>query len=191
MASVLWRRIDVPGHEHAVLEGDGGGWRLSGVTLLAHDGQACRLDYDIRLDARWITRTAKVTGSVGPRAIDVHIAADDGRWTMNGKRVPAVDGCTDVDLNFSPSTNLLPIRRLGLAIGGRATVRAAWLRFPSFALEVLEQDYERLGERRYRYTSAGGAFTAEIDVRDDGLPVRYGDYWVAEGHAGGRADDAP
>ena len=42
----------------------------------------------------------------------------------------AVDGCRDIDLNFSPSTNVLPIRRLSLDVGDQAAVRAAWLRFP-------------------------------------------------------------
>lgn len=37
--------------------------------------------------------------------------------------------CVDIDLNFSPSTNLLPIRRFDLSVGASAIVRAAWLRF--------------------------------------------------------------
>jgi hypothetical protein len=41
----------------------------------------------------------------------------------------AGEGCLDIDLGFSPSTNLLPIRRLTLAVGEAATVRAAWLPF--------------------------------------------------------------
>ena len=43
-------------------------------------------------------------------------------------------GCVDLDLNFIPSTTLLPVRRLGLAIGQSAEVQAAWLRFPGFTL---------------------------------------------------------
>lgn len=183
MSAILWRRIDMPGHEHASLERDGGGWRLRGVAVLAHEGRPCRLEYDIGTDERWITKIARVTGSVGPHAIDVRLEAAGGRWTLNGTHAPAVDGCLDVDLNFSPSTNLLPVRRLALAVGQSATVRAAWLRFPSFALEPLEQTYERTEERRYRYRSDGGAFTAEIEVRDDGLAVRYGDLWIAEAGA--------
>jgi hypothetical protein len=183
MPSLVWRRTDIPGLEHVSLSGDGAGWRLHGVAVFAHETQPCRLDYDVRTDERWLTRTALVTGSVGPRAIDVRIEAHGGHWRLGAVPVPAVDGCLDVDLNFSPSTNLLPVRRLALAIGQRATVRAAWLRFPGFTLEPLEQAYERLDGRRYRYQSNGGAFTAEIEVRDDGLAVRYGDLWIAEAGA--------
>ncbi len=38
--------------------------------------------------------------------------------------------CVDIDLNFSSSTNLLPIRRLDLAIGQDAELTAAWLVSP-------------------------------------------------------------
>ena len=87
----------------------------------------------------------------------------------------------DIDLNFSPSTNLLPIRRLGLAVGAEAPVTAAWLRFPSFALEPLAQTYRRLSIGAYRYESGGGAFTADLEVDDAGLVTRYPGFCEVEG----------
>ena len=173
---MLWRRLDVPGHEYCRLDGYG----LRGIALFAWQSQACRLEYEIVCDAGWSTTEGCVRGAVGDREIDVVVRVVQGRWQLNGEPVPAVDGCVDVDLNFSPSTNLLPIRRLQLSVGDEATVRAAWLRFPSFTLEPLEQTYRRSGERGYRYSSAGGRFVAEIDVDESGLPVRYGDIWCVE-----------
>jgi hypothetical protein len=96
---------------------------------------------------------------------------------MDGKAQPGVAGCLDVDLNFSPSTNVLPIRRLALGVGKEASVRAAWLRFPSFSLEPLEQLYRRTGRRTYRYESAGGRFTRDLDVDANGLVIRYPGFW--------------
>ena len=177
---VVWRRQDEPGHEHATLVEDGHGIIvLRGVAVLAYRSQPCRLDYEVHCDASWVTRSARVTGSIGTREIDARVESSAGEWTLDGQAVEAVRGAVDVDLNFSPSTNVLPIRRLALPIGGRATVTAAWLRFPSFTLEPLEQVYMRLAEHRYRYESNGGAFTAEIEVDGSGLPARYGP-WVAE-----------
>jgi hypothetical protein len=89
-------------------------------------------------------------------------------------------GCTDADLNFSPSTNLLPIRRLDLAVGQAAEVRAAWLRFPGFELEPLSQLYRRLDKTTYHYESAGGQFMAELKVNRAGFVVDYGGLWLAE-----------
>ena len=89
----------------------------------------------------------------------------------------ALDGCRDVDLEISPSTNTLPIRRLQPQVGKTAPARAAWVRFPSLAVEPLDQTYERIGETSWRYRS--GDFEAELDVDADGLVVRYGDLWEA------------
>src|SRR5439155_24707202 len=124
------------------------------------------------------TLSATVGGQSGERRVDIEITARaDVTWQLNDQSCPQVAGCRDVDLNFSPSTNLLPIRRLNLDIGQESSVRAAWLRFPSFALEPLEQSYRRTGERTYRYESAGGKFVAELQLHHSGLPLRYGDIW--------------
>lgn len=179
--SILWRRLDQPGHEYARVERDESSWRLVGVALFAHETQPCRLEYVVTCDDAWATLNARVTGWVGDREIDISITADGTRsWRLNGASVDGVRGCTDVDLNFSPSTNLLPIKRFNLAIGQRAEVRAAWLRFPSFKLERLDQFYTRTGERTYRYESGGGLFTAQLSVDDFGLPTSYENLWTAE-----------
>lgn len=180
-SSVLWRRLDRPGHEFARLTAHGSSWHLSGAAVFLHDRQPCRLDYLIVCDAEWRTVSGKVTGFVGNAAIDVECVVDSGhRWRLNGAEHTQVEGCTDIDLNFSPSTNLLPIRRLGLAVGQEAPVRAAWLRFPSFVLEPLDQIYRRIEPAVYRYESAGGKFVADLRVDSAGFVTRYPNLWQIE-----------
>jgi hypothetical protein len=179
---ILWRRLDLPGHEAARLEHSEGAWRLAGAAIFTDDGdRLCRLYYQVACDEAWRTTGARVAGWVGDDAVEVAIEADGaGRWRLNGRECPRVDGCVDVDLNFSPSTNLLPIRRLGLKVGEEAAVRAAWLRFPGFTLEPLEQRYRRTGEHAYRYESAAGAFVRDLTVDDAGFVVRYPGFFEAE-----------
>ena len=144
---ILWRRLDVPGHESARVFFQNSCWHLAGTSVIAHDHQPCRLDYSITCDSTLHTLSAKVAGWVGDQVIEIEISVDAARsWQLNGNVCPKVAGCTDLDLNFSPSTNLLPIRRLELDITQEAEVRAAWLRFPSFKLEPLEQTYGRIDE---------------------------------------------
>lgn len=172
--SILWRRLDRPGHEFARLLSHGADWHLSGTALFVHEQQPCRLDYLVVCDPAWQTRSGRVTGWVGETRIEIEVAVDSARrWRLNGTLRPEVDGCVDLDLNFSPSTNLLPIRRLGLAVGAEGPVRAAWLRFPSFTLEPLEQRYRRTGPATYRYESAGGSFVADLEVTPAGLVTLY------------------
>jgi hypothetical protein len=112
--------------------------------------------------------------------VAVEVSSASGRWLLDGSEAPAVAGCVDLDLQFSPSTNLLPIRRLDLAVGASAPVRAAWLRFPSFALEPLDQLYRRTGPTSYRYESADGTFVRDLRVNDTGFVVDYPGLWEVE-----------
>ena len=173
MNEIVWRRLDCEGHEAARLNNR----VLRGTVALRTGDLVAALAYRIDCDSDWRTVSAQVGGFAGTRDIAIEIATSDGRWAMNGQYVPAVDGCIDIDLNFSPSTNLLPIRRLNLAVGEEATAKAAWLRFPSFTLEPLEQTYRRTAERAYQYRSA--SFTAEITVNEAGLALEYAGVWRA------------
>ncbi len=43
--TILWRRVDRPGHESARLWREGAEWRLDGAAVFAHESQACQLGY--------------------------------------------------------------------------------------------------------------------------------------------------
>jgi hypothetical protein len=180
-SSILWRRIDCPGRESACLFNREDSWHLHGSAIFLHNQLPCCLDYQIDCDLRWHTRSAKVSGWVGSQLIDIKISvSSDQRWLLNENDSPGVAGCVDVDLNFSPSTNLLPIRRLNLAIGQEHEVRAAWLRFPSFKLEPLSQIYKRIDKTTYRYESGGGSFVRKLNVNDAGFVTNYPELWEME-----------
>jgi hypothetical protein len=179
--AILWRRHDVPGHEAARLMSRNSEWTLGGTAIFLHEGQPCRLDYSITCDSAWLTQTATVSGWIGRREVSIDLQVRTShRWWLNGVEAPQVAGCIDLDLNFSPSTNLLPIRRLSLAIGHSAEVQAAWLRFPQFELEPLHQTYRRIGDRTYRYESAGGSFVRDLEVTDAGFVAVYPGFWSME-----------
>lgn len=176
--AIVWRGIFWPGHEHCAVYDDAAQWFVEGAALFIHERQPCRLEYLIECDHTWTTQSARVSGWVGEKQVDIHITADaDRNWFFNGSEQPAVKGCTDVDLNFSPSTNLLPIRRLNLVPGQQAPVSAAWLRFPSFKLEQLDQTYQRLDHTTYHYESNDGSFAAELKVDEFGLVTNYPGLW--------------
>jgi hypothetical protein len=179
--SILWRRLDQPGHEAARLIFNPSSRHLTGTAVFAHHQQPCRLDYLVVCDAGWHTLSAKVAGWVGNETVEIELAVDAARrWWLNGTERPEVAGSIDLDLNFSPCTNLLPVRRLGLAIGQEAEVKAAWLRFPSFTLEPLAQRYRRIAATAYRYESAGGRFVTELQVDVTGFVTLYPNGWQAE-----------
>ncbi|PYQ29398.1 MAG: hypothetical protein DMF56_10540 [Acidobacteria bacterium] len=173
MKSILWQWVDRPGHEAARITAR----LLAGTSVFAHDANPVSLDYEIAFDAEWRTTEARVRGWVGERRIDVDIRVDGATWTMNGAEVDAVRECVDIDLNFSPVTNLLPICRLDLKAGDAQLVTAAWLRFPSFALEPLAQRYTRVDETHVLYQSLASGFEALLTVDESGLVTDYPGVW--------------
>src|SRR6266545_1039710 len=179
--SILWRGFVLPGHEACQLFSRDARWHLEGTAVFSHEQQPCRLTYEVVCDPAWRTLSGKVEGWLGNTEVGIQIKTDSAQhWWLNEIEQPDVMGCIDLDLNFSPSTNLLPIRRLALTVGETADVRAAWLRFPSFKLEPLPQQYRRIGETTYRYESAGGQFIADLKVNRSGFVVDYPSIWQAE-----------
>ncbi len=179
MTTVRWRRLDLPGTDEAHLEPTAAGHRLSGMSRYQdHDGPVA-LDYVVDLSDDWATRTAIVTGSTpaGPVLLFVN-AGTGGTWTFNGDPAPAVTGCVDFDLGFTPATNLLSIRRLELAVGARAEVTVAWL--PSLdapTLQPLRQVYHRITEDLYRYSCPDLPFDSTLRVDEAGFVLDYPPLW--------------
>jgi hypothetical protein len=187
---VAWRRSDeVETDEHCTLTIRDSGISLVGTVLGAEGGLPIRVEYRVLADRAELTTAVHVRDLRGFETRTMTLERDPkDRWTVDGAVVRALQGCTDVDLGCSPSTNTLPIRRLRVALGASRTIKAAWIRFPELVVVKAAQTYTRLDELTYRYAS--GAFEAELTVDDDGLVSVYAE-WRRTGYATGPDDTAP
>jgi hypothetical protein len=194
LREVIWRRVDVAGIEYFRLWASAAGPRLTGTVILADAGAPLRLKYAVACSPDWTSRGVHIALTRGATTRHLKITAgEDQRWWQSveevprggddGRRrscpveIPAVAGCRDLDLAFTPATNILPLRRLALAPGESRDLTAAWIRFPGLSVEPLAQRYTRLDEHRLRYESRDGSFTAELEIDELGLPVRYPPLW--------------
>jgi uncharacterized protein len=186
---ILWQGLITPSMERFIASALDDGYELGGLILQAHEDVPYLARYRIRVDGSWRTREVQVELEDGGRRI-LSLAADAaGHWSREGRRLSELDGSLDVDLEWSPSTNTLPIRRLALAIGETKAVTAAWVRFPSLEVERLDQSYERLDQHRYRYRS--GRFSADLTVGDDSLVLQYGVNWRGVATSGALTTETP
>ena len=152
------------------------GWRFSGHTVAVEDQRPWTVRYEIGVDARWVTRTAKVWTWSGAGESRVTLRHDGaGRWTMDGAHKPQLDGCLDVDLESSACTNTLPVHRLAPDLG-ECEAPAAYVRTDG-RLERLEQTY-----RRPQGPDVGSVFdddaprfefSARLEYDRYGLVLRY------------------
>ena len=92
----------------------------------------------------------------------------------------AVDGCVDVDLGFTPSTNLLPIKRLqasprkGNGSHGRmGRVSILQAETPGADLPSEECPDRALRER-------GGKFQRDLQINRKGVVIKYPGLWETE-----------
>lgn len=180
--TVFWQTLLWPGMERNTLgrmENDQN--LIQGTAIVLSGTTPYEFRYRIETDLEWQTRRVQinVVSVVSNEDVvsELVIEADDSRrWRVNNRAMPDLDGCVDIDLGFSPATNLLPIERLGLSDGETTPVRAAWLRFPELILEPLEQHYTRLNGITYRYESMAGR-PRLIELDEDGMIVSYEGGW--------------
>lgn len=186
-ASILWRRLDVPGHDAALLTKGTTNVELRGMAVFREEAGPTAVQYSIDCDASWRTSRGRVNGWRGTQPVELEIQRDeDGRWSLNGAPCPAVAGCIDLDLSFTPATNLLPLRRLALPVGHRTEIRSAWLAWPATILQPLVQRYDRQSATTYHYEAdlpTGDTFTSILPVDSFGWVLNYGGLWEAEAAA--------
>ena len=177
MPSFRWRRCDLPGTDHATLTTTETGYLLLGHAQFQDPAGPVDLHYSVQISPTWRTEQARVEG-LGPQGpLELHIQVQPDGWTLNGRLVPAVAACIDIDLNFTPATNLLSVRRLNLVPGQSAEVVAAWLEFPDSRLKPLRQQYERLPGLRYGYRCPELPFESILQVNEDGFVTSYPPLW--------------
>jgi hypothetical protein len=188
VSTVLWRRLDVPGHDACRLEQTAGGWAVDGAAVFSEDGLPARLAYRVDCDDAWRSTRGVVQGWLGARSIALEVArTSGGGWTLDGRAVTGLEPCVDLDLGFTPATNLLQLRRIGLFPGDAADVPVAWLDAAAGTLDLLQQRYERRSETTYWYGAPGFRYAALLEVGPDGFVRRYPGLWeAATGEADGR-----
>ena len=179
--TILWRRLDVPGHDACQLTQIDNGWQLDGTASFKENSLPTGLNYQVSCDTEWHTQEGSVRGWAGTQTINFHVQrAADGIWTLNGQVVPHLNECVDLDLGFTPATNLFQLRRIALQIGQAAAVPVAWLDVSVNTLEILHQRYERRSEGTYWYESPRFNYTALLEVHPFGFIHQYPGLWEAE-----------
>lgn len=169
---VTWTSASLESNEDCVIHEQPTGVALSGSTTLPLEGGLGRIDYELEADADWRALGAIITvsGRVD-RRITIDRSGDS--WTIDGEPRPDLAGCIDIDLGWTPATNILPLRRRPVAIGESVITTAAWVRFPELDVVPATQTYIRSAADKVVYRSP--TFEAELEVTRAGVVTRYGD----------------
>lgn len=169
-----WQDWSGRGIEHTVLSCTPASSTAEGVVISASTSEPFAVRYQIRCDGSWTLNYATIEIIGEQRKVEL-LSDGRGKWIdASGNALPELDGAIDVDISATPFTNTLPIRRLRLAQGHSAEIRAAYVHLPDLNIVRDPQRYTCLEPlRRYRYESLDSDFVREIEVDADGLVVTY------------------
>lgn len=160
------------GLEHVDIRPADGGLDISGVVIGHEESAKFGLTYRLKLDALWRTREVHLRTTSGR---ELHLESDgQGHWQENGREQPTLQGCIDVDIQATPLTNTLPIRRLDWKPGEGVDIRLCYIAVPDLTVSARDQRYTALiPGSLYRFESLGSGFTADLPVDADGFVLDY------------------
>ena len=189
--TVCWSPLWNPRHtgvglEHLVLTP-----RAADSVILAvdEDDAPFRLDYHLRWAPTGGLLEAGLVLVKGPSRRAMQLRADgQGSWQhADGRPLPELEGCIDVDIWPTPFTNSFPLWRTPMTMGQREEFRMAWIDATALTVEAKPQAYSRLAERRYLFESLDGSgFRAELAFDDHGLVLDYPDLFRRVGPTASR-----
>ncbi len=174
MRAIAWHGLEEWLAEYAQVDVGPDGVLATGVQL-GVEPEPYRLDYHLDVPSDWVTRRLEIEASgAGWRRSLVLEHDGAGHWSADGVRVDELTGALDCDLALSPLTNLMPVRRSGLhARAGAEDFLMAWVAVPDLRVVPSRQRYEHVRPDVVRYVSLDSDFTAELELDDEGLVVRY------------------
>ena len=176
---ILWRRLDAPGHDSCRLSRNDAGWVLEGTAVFSENSIPAMLGYQVVANSMWCTIQAHIHGWLGEQDIDLRVTRTrDGNWMLDGTAVPGLEANFDLDLSFTPATNLLQLRRVSMPEGDVMDLPVAWLDVASATLTCLPQRYERRAATSYWYEAPG--YSGLLKVRASGFILQYPGLWEAE-----------
>jgi hypothetical protein len=179
-ASMLWRRIDVPGHDTCRLEQEDTGWKLEGTTVFGHRTGPASISYSVRCDVHWKTLSGQVRGILGNRKID-YVAIRQARdWELNGSKQPGLGHLVDLDLSFTPATNFQQLQRVSIAQGEAVELPVAWLDVDAGTLEEMPQIYRRRSKMALWYEAPTVGYKGMLELAPNGFIRLYPGLWEAE-----------
>ncbi|WP_120634759.1 putative glycolipid-binding domain-containing protein [Ruegeria sp. EL01] len=175
IATAHWRRLDVQGTDRCTLSRLDNGWMLVGQATWHENGADNMLTYDVRCAMNWHCLSADVSGEVGGHDVALRLRCTNQGWALNDTLQDCGAECLDLDLSFTPATNLFPMRREEIGQAQSARIKAAWLKPDLVSMERLDQVYTWLSPGLIRYGSTN--HQADLSVHPSGFVTHYPGLW--------------
>ncbi|OSC26405.1 hypothetical protein B8W69_16560 [Mycobacterium vulneris] len=178
-AMLTWRAKDDPRMESVRVQVSGNRIKANGRIIAAATDThpAFGAYYDLLTDEAGATRRLGMTVTLAERERVFSFARDEeNMWLVTdhqGERRAAYNGALDVDVEFSPFFNALPIRRLGLyERAASVTLPVVYVNLPDMSIAADTVSYSSTGSLdEIKLRSPISDTTVSVD--DEGFIVDY------------------
>jgi hypothetical protein len=122
----------------------------------------------------------RIAGFIGERVIDYIVVREDRVWRLNGTALSGLGHLLDLDLGFTPATNIQQLRRVAIAENETVQLPVAWLDVDAGTLTELPQVYERRGPAAFWYQAPSFGYEGLLELAPNGFIRSYPNLWEAE-----------
>lgn len=175
----FWRRLDTDGLDACAICATSDGDSIKGTAIFTTDSRPTKMDYMVVCDHLWTSSLAVEHGFIGNEEWNCELYRDSmGYWIQNGSQIQGSQGWIDVDLGFTPATNIIALRRMALETGKTGQATAIWLDPDDWTLKPLYQTYFRKSAHVYTYASPTHRYEADLKVDESGMVQIYPGIWA-------------
>lgn len=176
---LTWTALEWPGFEHVIASYGPAGFTADSWLILITEAGPARASYQLTCDPQWevTALTIEVTDATSTRTLALTLDGA-GQWREGGRPRPDLDGCVDVDINRSPLTNTMPIRRMGTAdVAAPYDLAVAYVELPELTVRPVRQRYTLVDADRPVYRYESGSYSADLPTDGDGFVIDYPGLW--------------
>lgn len=175
ITSMRWERLDVPGTDECRLFQTDSGWHLAGRAQFTDQGQRHDIEYTVDSAENWNTWRAEIKGTANHL-----IQRKSGQWFLDGVlQEDIAKDITQIDFGFTPATNYMQLKQMGLEIGEEVDCVVAWFDLGEPELVYLHQVYGRIDDNSYEYNSPSYRYHETLVIAENGFVLVYPHLWKA------------
>ncbi len=172
--NLLWTGREYYSLENCIVNTTVNGTEITSTIIGKYKAKIYRVEYHIKTNKKWETKYVEIK-SQHSNKVQHHKFKNDGKgnWVTNGKQLPTVKGCIDIDIALTPFTNTLPIKRLHLAKGEEQEIQVLYFDILKNKITAAKQKYIRLSDSEYKFENVPNNFEAIIKIDKQGFIIDY------------------
>ncbi|GAA4140366.1 putative glycolipid-binding domain-containing protein [Sphingobacterium kyonggiense] len=173
MRTINWKGIIYKSIENCKVKKEDDYLLVNSKIVGTFETKSYSVDYTLKINLNWEIQSFEFYAQVDTLKSIIKGNKINRGWEINKEIRNEFSNIDFIDISLSPFTNTLPINNLNIGIGEETTIKVIYLNILENKIEVLQQKYIRIAERKYKFENIPNNFEAEIEVDEYGFVIFY------------------